>query len=98
MVNRETVVGDSGPVAVNSRLGWLLSGPSNNSGIMSFTHSNVIVNCNGLVRVSKGDELVNTLTGFWDIKSIGILDDSQGPVEEERFFWKDWSFTIASMK
>jgi len=49
-VKGETIIGNSGPIAVNSRLGWL-SGPSFDSGAVNFTHSNVIVNCDNLVRI-----------------------------------------------
>jgi len=85
VVTGETIVGDSGPIAMNSRLGSLLSGPSGNSGVVNFTHSNVIVNCENLVRVSENDYLVNTLRSSWDTESIGILDDSQELADEDVF-------------
>ena len=85
VVTGETIVGNHGPVAVNSRLGWLLSGPSGNSDTVNFTHCNVIVNCDDLVKVSKNDDLVNTLRSFWDTESIGVLDDSQDLADEDGF-------------
>ena len=85
VVTGEIIVGNRGPVAVNSRLGWLLSGPSGNSDTVNFTHCNVIVNCDDLVKVNKNDDLVNTLKGFWDTESFGVLDDSQDLADEDGF-------------
>ena len=85
VVTRETIVGDTGPVAVSSRLRWLLSGPSDSSGSVSFTHSNVIVHSDNLVRVSESDDIVNVLKHFWDTESIGILDDTQIQAEDNHF-------------
>ena len=87
LVTGETIVGDAGPVAVSSRLGWLLSGPSDNSSTVNLTYSNVIVNgdSDNLVSVWEGDDIVNALKHFWDTESIGIIDDSRDQAEEDPF-------------
>ena len=66
-----------GPVAINSKLGWLLSGPLNvfNSG--NLTVCNVIVS--GDCKDSKStdtDQLVGLLKKFWEVEAIGITNDS----------------------
>ena len=45
----------------------------------------VFANCDDLVKVSKNDDLVNTLRSFWDTESIGVLDDSQDLADEDGF-------------
>ena len=87
VVTGETIAGDTGPVAVSSRLGWLLSGPSDCSSIVNLTHSNVIVNGDSdkLVSVDEGDDIAKALKRFWDTESISIIDDSQDQTEEDSF-------------
>ena len=87
IVTGETIMGDSGPVAVSSRLGWLLSGPSDSGSTMNLTHSNLIVNGDNdnLVSVCESDDIVSALKCFWDTESIGIIDDPHIHAEEDPF-------------
>jgi len=82
VVTGETIVGETGPVAVSSRLGWLLSGTSDSSGTVNLTHSNVIVNCDtaNVLGVCEDDDIVKALRCFWDTESIGVVGDSQNQV------------------
>ena len=79
-VTGETKRGDEGPVAVKSKLGWLLSGPINGTVDRTHvTHSNLIIDGpNHLFQPSQDDVLANTLKSFWDTESIGISDFSGG--------------------
>ena len=75
-VTGETKRGEESPIAVNSKLGWLLSGPINGTVDRScITHSNLIIDCqNPLFQPSQYDILANTLKSFWETESIGISE------------------------
>ena len=75
-VNGETNRGKEGPMAVNSALGWLLSGPISGNVDRSYdAHTNLIIDYkNSLVQLSDDDILANSFKGFWEIESIAIND------------------------
>ena len=85
----ETKRGEEGPIAVNSKLGWLLSRPLNETVERSYiTHSNLIIDShNSLIfRPSQDDVLANTLKNFWETESIGISElTADGDVQNESF-------------
>ena len=63
----------NGPVAISSRLGWLLSGPARNQ-IKESPHTATYL---GLTEpMNTKDELTAQLQQFWDIESIGISKES----------------------
>ena len=78
VVTGETLRGDSGPTAVNSKLGWLLSGPLDDvttTAVDTYV-SNLIISgdiekCH---RLTQNDELKSTLKRFWETESIGIRE------------------------
>ena len=78
-VTGETRRGDEGPIAVNSKLGWLLSGPVNGTVERSYvTHSNLIIEGHdALFARNEDDALTNTLRNFWETEAIGIKDFPQ---------------------
>ena len=87
-VTGETKRGEDGPIAVNSKLGWLLSGPINGTDDRSYiTHSNLIIDGhNSLFQPSQDDILADTLKSFWETESIGISEPSaNGDVKTESF-------------
>ena len=63
--------GEKGPVAVNSKLGWLLSGPTCGVSNGDVTVSNLIVT-EGEPELFENDKLHNALKRFWDTEAIGI--------------------------
>ena len=73
-----------GPVAISSKLGWLLSGPIS-------THTPVITSSHliiqGLDGQPEGDseQLVMVLKDFWKTEAIGITDNCQNATEDEHF-------------
>ena len=75
-VTGETKRGEKGPIAVNSTLGWLLSGPLSGTVDRSYnTYTNLIIDCqNSLFQSTDDDILANSLKGFWETESIGISD------------------------
>ena len=75
IVTGEMKKGESGPVAVNSKLGWLLSGPLNDSATPTDVQSNLIISGKSEINYGTRDEehnLVGTLKKFWETETIGI--------------------------
>ena len=77
IVTGDTIVGNHGPVAISSKLGWLVSGPLDSYNNGTFTHSNLIVNgdCNDPSSSDENDILLTMLHRFWHTESIGVLED-----------------------
>ena len=63
----ETIQGDNGPVAINTTLGWVLSGPT---GVAEKEESAVsLVNAHTLwVEGITNKDLDNTLRSFWELE------------------------------
>ncbi|CAB4006955.1 G2 M phase-specific E3 ubiquitin- ligase, partial [Paramuricea clavata] len=78
----ETIRGDSGPVAVSSKFGWVLSGQTeltNERGVRRKESSAnlVISSCTEDFlndNVPQNDQLVDCLKRFWETEAIGIAD------------------------
>ena len=75
VANGETRRGNGGPVALNTRFGWTLSGPVENTPCSDAHSINLAVT--HVLRVdthrSQADkELSNKLNSFWELKSLGI--------------------------
>ena len=77
-VTSEIVRGDFGPTAVNSKFGWLLSGPTESVINQETTVTNLTIagNSNSLFDYAQ-DTLVDTLKQFWETESIGIKEVSE---------------------
>lgn len=89
IMDAEIVRGEKGPVAVGSKLGWVLSGPANNTDMddqFSMVHLITEVNATQAVQSpysgSKDDELIQTLRRFWDTESMGIVDQQEESEDE----------------
>ena len=83
--------GERGPTAINSKLGWLLSGPTYVSTRNCKTVSNVIVT-GGIVDASSSSdhkELTTVLRKFWDTEALGIQETSNETTENDQAFLKD---------
>ena len=86
IVTGEVVKGNSGPVAVNSKLGWLLSGPydvssDNEVRTCSNVSSHHILNCsrNKITdevddNIENSTEIQDALKSFWQHEALGIAD------------------------
>ena len=63
---------------MNSKFGWLLSGPTESVINQETTVTNLIItgNSNGLFNYTQ-DPLIDTLKQFWETESIGIKDVSE---------------------
>ena len=76
----EVVRGDSGPVAVNSKFGWVVSGPTLERGEKSdMSMANLVIekigSQNPYPNNENDSELSRALRKFWAIESLGIQDE-----------------------
>jgi hypothetical protein len=73
IVGGEMIRGQSGPVAISSKFGWLLSGPATEEKGELKTTTNLIISgsSEGPFETTE-DPIVNTLRKFWETESIGI--------------------------
>ena len=78
VVTGEIVRGAHGPMAINTRLGWVLSRPVQTSDvtIVNFTSSHML-RIDGLT-----DVLEKELQSFWELESFGIRA-KEDPVQEQ---------------
>ncbi|XP_068723357.1 uncharacterized protein [Montipora capricornis] len=77
LVTNEITQGEFGPTAVNSKFGWLISGPTNmrNTGHDNTTASNLVISGELFFDDAKeGDEITDMLKKFWETDSIGIIE------------------------
>ena len=81
-IEGETIRGHAGPTAVNSKFGWLLSGPvkKTTNCTSSKVVSNLVVSGFNAVPhdiVPENDEMLNyTLKRFWETEAIGIKEST----------------------
>ena len=78
-VTGESIQRENGPVAINTTLGWVLSGPA---GVAEPEESTVsLVNAHSLqIEGITNKELDNTLRSFWELESLGIKEVANDPV------------------
>ena len=86
LVSGETIRGDSGPTAVSSKFGWLLSGPLRDSVTADSISSNLIISGECPLAAQKDEELVNTLEKFWKPESIGIQSEESDTCQSVKEF------------
>ena len=90
IVTGDIIRGGSGPIAVRSKLGWLLTGPS--EGYVSSDDkitSNLIIagESDDFLTVNERDSLTDSLKQFWQTESIGIFDpESNDDLQRNKFF------------
>lgn len=78
IVTGESIHGEFRPTAINSKFGWLLSGPTEEQYVheVSKVVSNLIISGNPLLNeANEADKITNMLKMFWETKSIRITDD-----------------------
>ena len=72
----ETVRGEHGPVAVRTRLGWVLSGPVSPRSPGSSTNLvTYVLNVGTVTQSDVNKGLQQQLRAFWELESIGICHD-----------------------
>ena len=87
-VSGDTRTGDKGPIAIESNLGWLLSGPIESTAVANLASSHLIVveNQDDPTDLPTDDQLTSALKQFWETESLGInLDESDQT--HDHFLW-----------
>ncbi|XP_022778398.1 uncharacterized protein LOC111319952, partial [Stylophora pistillata] len=78
IVTGESIRGEFGPTVMNSKFGWLLSGPTEEQHVHEISNvvSNLVICAKPLLNeTNEADEITNMLKMFWETESIGITDD-----------------------
>ena len=88
IVGSEMIRAESGPVAISSKFGWLLSGPTSDVKDTSTVATNLVISGGSTVLFDiQEDPVVKTLKQFWETESVGIkscerYDDSTDTFNE----------------
>ena len=86
LVTGEVVKAEEGPVAVQSKLGWLLSGPIDSGEAYQVSHSNVVISGVPANAHDVGDDTIfKALRDFWEVESLGIVDTPVTTVNPNSF-------------
>ena len=86
LVTGDVVKGEDGPTAIDSKLGWLLSGPAESSLSDESTTSNLILTQNDphfSISSTEDSKLADSLRRFWETESIGISEQQPKSDREE---------------
>ena len=96
VVTGDIVRGESGPTAISSKLGWLLSGRTESNGKDEDPAvANLILTGESNDRTSvlnHNDKIVDSLKRFWETESIGIIEKPPELNEGDKFI-RDIRFT-----
>lgn len=76
--------GADGPVAIETKLGWVLSGPVAISGRTDESHSLVVHTLHVSAPTSETQTLDDTMKSFWELESFGIPSTDSSLYEELR--------------
>ena len=76
----DIICGDTGPVALNSHFGWLVSGPTKSLSV-NYAISNLNIKGDGNMEYSD-NQLTQDLSKFWDTEAIGIFNSNQETTDQ----------------
>ena len=85
VVTGDTIRGDHGPVTINSKLGWLLSGVVDTMKARQISHAHVVITGDPANPLQDDDVLVNSFRRFWEVESFGIVNPSSTSSESTLF-------------
>ena len=89
VVTGEIVRDASGPVALNSKFGWILSGPvKHGRGQQGFTYASLILQGAEVADTNQNESdisLKKELRHFWETESTGITDNPEHPESDGQF-------------
>ena len=89
IVNGDVIRENTGPIAVSSKFGWVISGPVKGSHVNVASVANLVINAPELSQ-SNHDPIISELRRFWETDSTGIIDDPKS--EQDTPFLKKFSF------
>ena len=75
IITNESFRADSGPTAVSSKFGWILSGPTSDLSSRGDNVSSHLCISGSPHSIESNDEIVSILRRFWETHSIGIEND-----------------------
>ena len=75
IITNESIRADSGPTAVSSKFGWILSGPASDLSSRGDNVSSHLCISGSPHSIESNDEIVSVLRRFWETDSIGIEND-----------------------
>ena len=76
--------GSEGPTAIETRVGWILSGPVENSAVLqSFTTSLLSSHSLRVDAVSDNKDLNENLKQFWELEAMGICSSHENSVHDK---------------
>ncbi|PFX11629.1 hypothetical protein AWC38_SpisGene24559 [Stylophora pistillata] len=88
IVTGESIRGEFGPTAINSKFGWLLSGLTEEQHVHEISNvvSNLIISGKPLLNeTNEVDEITDILKRSWDVESLGIVDtDREGELVKRK--------------
>ena len=82
-VSGEVHQGSAGPVAIQSKFGWLLSGLMDPAPVSDATCTHLILASPSVITIPEvQDPVQDMLHKFWDTESIGVLDTDHTKTDE----------------
>ena len=82
IITSKGIRADTGPTAVNSKFGWVLSGPVIDSSSSGNSVASYLCISGAPRTIESNDEIVSVLRRFWETDSIGIQNDQDVPEEK----------------
>lgn len=80
LVTGRVIRGESGPTAIHTKVGWILSGPTSNQATVNLTFSTV--HTLKVDTVATEPSLDDQLKKFWELESLGIPQE-ESPIYEK---------------
>ena len=82
LVTGQVIRGDSGPMAIHTKVGWILSGPANHLEVLV----NLVVVSTHILKIdvcpSMEPALDNCLKRFWDLETLSIVKEETSVYEK----------------
>ena len=98
VVTGDIIRGESGPVALSSHFGWLLSGPANPIPPEHIISTLIIDGCIDAELPEHTDQLSQALCQFWDTEAIGVVDQCNSAHDdfppELTFDWRGGRYLV----
>ena len=98
LVSGKVVRGEDGPTAIQTKLGWVLSGPTNGA-VQNDQQQNNLVTTHVLKTATKPVDITNesldgSLQRFWDLESLGVRPRSVYEEFEERITFENDRYKV----
>ena len=97
LVSGQVYRGTTGPIALDTRVGWILSGPTEGSKFEESVASTLMTHALRVDALSELEGLEVGLKRFWDLESIGVLrkEESVHSRFTQEIEFKDGRYTVS---